>query len=49
MPVVGCKYPGLNAYVFLKPNLAKSFSVFPFTRAHMTAPFSVESVAEPDM
>src|SRR6478609_1122347 len=47
-PGVGFIKPGRKAYTFLKGSFIKSFSVLPFTRAHMLFPFSVLSVLAPD-
>jgi len=40
--------PGRNIKACLKPRCNKSFSVFPFTRAHIILPFSDESVPSPE-
>src|SRR5690348_399163 len=40
--------PGRKLYSALKPSLNKSFSVFPFTRAHIAFPFSLLSVYAPE-
>ena len=47
-PRFGIIAPGRNMYACLNPSLSKSFSVFPFTRAHIWRPFSVLSVPIPD-
>ena len=48
-PLVGLINPGRKLYAFLKGSFIRSFSVFPFIRAHIDRPFSVLSVWAPEI
>jgi len=49
IPHNGIMAPGRYIKACLKPSLIKSFSVLPFTLAHIILLLSVESISSPDV